>query len=527
MRGYWKPRSISTKLFALTSLLLIAFLTVLLIVQTNFFESYYQHKKINQLQDGLAEFKNRHYKSQADLNALPKLFPELEKSLSATAAIVQLRDGIVTMGPQAKTKAIVQMDRNGTLISTSSPTLPALEPESMMNLMTAVKKFRNDANLSRKVINLGESAAYLTQDTGTSGKSIAAILPLSNGAGSSTDYVLLAVTSLQPVGEAAGIMKDFYLIFLLLAVVAILLLTYFYSRMISRPLIKLNNAASQMAKLDFTVECEARSQDELGSLGRTLNFLSGNLNATLGQLNTANEQLKADIEKEKELEKLRREFVASVSHELKTPISLISGYAEGLRDDIVSGARREEYLDVILEESSRMAGLVQDMLDLSQLESGKFKLAEANFSLRELIAGTADKMSMEASRREVELQLELHGPEYARGDAVRIGQVLTNLLSNAMKHTPEGGRIQIRTVAENGNVLVELYNEGEPIPEADLPRIWETFYTIEKSHNREHAAGSGLGLAIVRNILALLGSRFGVYNTTAGVTFYFTLRAAA
>jgi two-component system, OmpR family, sensor histidine kinase VanS len=134
----------------------------------------------------------------------------------------------------------------------------------------------------------------------------------------------------------------------------------------------------------------------------------------------------------------------------------------------------------------------------------------------------------------VELLLELHGPNYVRGDALRIGQVLTNLLSNAMKHTPERGKIRIRTIAENEDVRVEVYNEGEPIPEADLPRIWETFYTVEKSHNREHAAGSGIGLAIVYNILSLHDSKFGVFNTSrgagdndhTGVTFYFTLRTA-
>lgn len=526
MRRWWKPKSISTKLFALTSVLLIAFLTVLMLVQSTFFESYYQSKKMNQLKQGLANFKSLYYKSPADLSTLPKLFPELEKNLSATAAIMQLRDGLVTTGPQTKTKAIIQIDKTGQIVNSSISPLPAFEPETMMSLMTAINQFRGDTNLTRRVVDLGETASYVTRTSDRSGKYIAAVVPLSkDGITGMTDSLLLAVTSLQPVGEAAGIMKDFYLYFLLLAVLAILLLTYMYSRMISRPLIKLNNAAAQMAKLDFSVKCEVQSQDEIGSLGRTLNFLSGNLNETLGQLHTANVQLKADIEKEKELEKLRREFVASVSHELKTPISLISGYAEGLKDGIVSGARREDYLDVILEESGRMAGLVQDMLDLSQLESGKFTLTVAEFQLHELIHSTVDNMFMEFERRGIQCLLELQGPAVAYGDATRIRQVLTNLLSNASKHAAAGGNIRIRTSTVNEDVQVDIFNEGAPIPEADLPRIWETFYTVEKSHNREHA-GSGIGLAIVHNILTLHGGKFGVFNTSTGVTFYFTLQLA-
>lgn len=522
---YLRPQSISTKLFAITSLLLIAFLTLLLVIQSNFFESYYRHKKMNQLEAELAAFAAQHYQSPADLNALPKFIPELEERLSATAGIMQLRDGTLTLGPQARTKAIVQMDKNGNVISMSNQS-PAFEPQTLMPLMNALKRFRNDIGLTRQVADLGHTVSFLPPALGPEGASVAGVFPLASGNGAA-EYALIAAVSLQPVGEAAGILKDFYVYFLLLAVAAILLLTYLYSRMITRPLKKLNNAASQMAMLDFTVRCDVRSQDELGSLGHTLNFLSGNLDATLRQLHSANEQLKADIEKEKQLEKQRREFVASVSHELKTPISLISGYAEGIKDGIVTGTRREEYIEVILDESSRMAGLVQDMLDLAQLESGKFKLNEAKFPLHDLIRSMSDKMDMDFRRRGIQCRMDLRGSAEAYGDVSRIGQVLANLLSNASKHTPDGGTIRIQTEDDKDGVQIRVHNNGAPIPDEELPRLWETFYTVEKSHNREHAAGSGLGLAIVRNILALHGSRYGVYNTADGVTFYFTLQTGA
>jgi signal transduction histidine kinase len=389
--------------------------------------------------------------------------------------------------------------------------------------------WRENAGLVRQVLDLGDTVTFTNKIAGAGSSSIAVVTPLKNAM--STDHVLLAVSSLQPVGEAASIVRDFYVYFLLLAIALIVLLTYVFSRMISRPLVKLNEAAGRMAQLDFTAKCDAKTRDEIGSLGGTLNFLSQNLNETLGQLHSANEKLKADIENEKRLERLRREFVASVSHELKTPISLIGGYAEGLRDDIVQGERREEYLDVIVEETERMASIVKDMLDLSQLEAGKYNLHKEPFRIGALAGSLTDKMFVELKKRVV-CAVELESADaIVYGDEFRIGQVLTNLLGNAIKHTPEGGKIRISTEegpgsgvpGANGTVRIEVYNDGDPIPEADLPYIWDTFYTVDKSGSREIGGGSGIGLAIVKNILTLHGSEFGVRNVSGGVLFYFTL----
>ena len=197
--------------------------------------------------------------------------------------------------------------------------------------------------------------------------------------------IVFVLSTLQPVGEATSVTRKYYIYVYIAAVILIAILSLIYSKMISKPLISLNSTASKISELDFSAKCQVNSNDEIGSLGKTLNFLSEKLGITLNELKTANENLKGDIEKEKQLEKMRKEFIASVSHELKTPISVIEGYAEGLKDGIPKGDDIAYYLDVIIDESKNMNSLVCDMLDLSQLESGNFKLNMLKFNIFEFI----------------------------------------------------------------------------------------------------------------------------------------------
>jgi signal transduction histidine kinase len=526
-----RTHSISTKLFVLISLFLVLFLTLLMVVQSSSFEPYYLSKKEKQFKKGLEIFKSVHLAPDVEPSrAIQQLMNHanaFEKPFSATIAIGSIRDGALIASPEPR-KTLIQIDKNGNFLNRLPLPLPDTQDSTMNYLIDAFRYWRSDTSLQRLVLDQGETVTFTNHYT-DSVKTLAAVTSLPGN-----DYVLLAVASLQPVGEAAGIVRDFYVYFLLLAVVLILLLTYVFSRMITRPLVRLNQAAERMSKLDFTARCDVDSQDEIGSLGRTLNFLSQNLNETLGELSAANEKLKADIENEKRLERLRREFVASVSHELKTPISLIGGYAEGLKDGIVQGERRDEYLDVIIEETERMGNLVKDMLDLSQLESGKFHLQIKPFRIGALAESLTDKMFTGLNKKRIGCEVELEDPgATVLGDEFRIGQVLTNLLSNAIKHTPEGGNIRISTAegpgsglpGASGTLWVEVFNEGEPIPEADLEHIWDAFHTVDKSRNRE-LGGFGIGLAIVKNILTLHGSAFGVRNDAGGVTFFFTLPLA-
>ncbi|SQB92893.1 sensor histidine kinase [Clostridium tetanomorphum] len=199
------------------------------------------------------------------------------------------------------------------------------------------------------------------------------------------------MASLQPIDEAVSVIEELYKYFSIGAVFFIVILAFIYSNMITKPLIEINKVATKMAKLDFSEKCNVKSEDEIGNMASSLNFLSENLNEALTSLKEANVKLEEDIEKERKMEKARREFVAAVSHELKTPISLIDGYAMALKDNIFGEEEKDYYLDIIIDEGRKMGSLVNDMLDLSNLESGSFKLTREEFDICNLIKFTLKK----------------------------------------------------------------------------------------------------------------------------------------
>lgn len=513
-------RRISTKLFVVTSLFLIGFLTVMTIVQSQYFETYYTYKKTTLLREGVEALKLEGVGLASDpeeaVSKLAQLFPRFEQERAAAVALGQVRDGfLVVMQDDSR----LALHKIGSEYAGNGPYNPIAKENQLLH---ALDKWRNDPEMVQRVMNAHETVSFAANiaDYGI----LAAVTAFPD-----TEYVLLAVAPTQPVGEATAILKDFFAYYLLLAIVVTLGLTYLYSRMIARPLVKLNRDAQSMERLDFSaVGADVAATDEIGDLGRALHSLSRRLDRTLRELGDANAKLKADIETERKLEQRRQQFAASVSHELKTPISLIAGYAEGLKDGIVQGERRDEYLNVIIEETIRMESIVKDMLDLSQFRSGKYELKPEAFRLDLLLSSIMDKMALELENKQIQSEVAFDhsvAKSSVFGDPFRIAQVFTNLLSNAVRHTPPGGCIRAAATAAEGGIRVELMNEGQSIPEDELDYIWDTFYTVEKSHNRQWG-GTGIGLAIVRNILLAHGSPHGVRNVEGGVLFHFTLSLA-
>jgi len=349
--------------------------------------------------------------------------------------------------------------------------------------------------------------------------------------------LIFAVSSLQPVGEAVEVMKGYYFWAFLIALLLITAMAILYSRMISKPLIKMNQVAVKMAGFDFSEEVPITSADELGSLAGSLNQLSQNLGSSLKELTEANEQLQLDIEKGKALETMRKEFVASVSHELKTPLGIIKGFAEGVKDNIAE-SKREHYLNVILDEIEKMDILVLDLLDLAKLESYGYKLNTEGFYVADILNNVRERFAKQISEKEIHLKLEYEKEDsLVFGDEGRIEQVITNIMNNAIRHTEQRGEIRIGIVnkeetgliqegmvrCEPENLMVYIENSGSHIESEDLSKIWDKFYRTEKSRNR-NTGGTGLGLSISKNILEIHQSKFGVENTETGVRFYFSLR---
>ncbi|GEM_PF-559260 len=329
--------------------------------------------------------------------------------------------------------------------------------------------------------------------------------------------LLILVTSLQEIKETNSALRVFYTYLGAGGLVLIILLSIFYSRIVTRPLLRLNERAEKMKNLDFAGEQPLQRGDELGNLSNTLFELSSKLGTTLEELNESNQRLTREIEEKKALEQLQKDFFANASHELKTPISIVRGFAEGMRDGIGAG-RQDHYINVILEESEKMEHLVQDMLALLRLDSPAVKLYKSPVLLSELTEETLQKLVYRMREKGLAARIVRQDEQTVIADAGKIEQVVLNLLTNAIRHAEPGSTIEIGVRGENGRCTYSVHNAGAAIPEPYLNRIWERFFRVEAARDRE-SGGTGLGLAIVKRILELHGCEYQARNEQGGVTF--------
>ena len=326
--------------------------------------------------------------------------------------------------------------------------------------------------------------------------------------------------SMQSVEEVMSILNGFIPFFLIFAVALSLLVARVYAKVVSKPIVEITNVADRMAGMELGVLSHVKRHDELGRLSKSLNTLSSNLKGALDELVLANKQLKQDYHMELRREKARKEFVANVSHEIKTPLGVIKSYTEGLRDGVKS-EKREHYMSVILDEIDRMESLVVEMLEISKLDAGAAVYRKKETDIRELIDRTANHF--ENALMECGLSLRVEGNfGTAEIDEEKINRVLTNLMDNAMKYSEGHSEIILRGDFIEHTQKISIENRCAPLPEEALEKVWDRFYKIDVSHNRDQK-GTGLGLAIVKSILEGHGSTYGVENTDDGVRFYFTL----
>ncbi|QEL84242.1 sensor histidine kinase [Bacillus mycoides] len=356
-------------------------------------------------------------------------------------------------------------------------------------------------------------------DSGENIKNSVFVKPIMEN-GKTKEYAFV-IASLQPVNEAMLVLKDYYVYALIIVFLVIILLSFYYSKIIVKPLIKINRVTKKMANFDFSEKLPVTADDEIGGLSSGINTLSVNLKDRIDRLNVANTKLQQDIERERQLEKTRKEFISGVSHELKTPLSVIRSFAEGIQDGVSKDTTY--YTNVILEETDNMNRLIVEMLELAKLESGTYKLEMSTFSIGELIQQVYTKLLF--SMEEKHLQVDIHADSslFVKANRSRIEQVVVNLLSNAIRYTPDGEKIHVSVIETEDTVKIKIENTGNPIPEESLEKIWDRFYRLDASRSR-HTGGTGLGLSIVKNILDLHHAEYGVYNTTNSVVFYFNLQ---
>jgi len=529
--------SVAFRLFVVTFVVIMLFLGVLLAALAGSFASFYERRQIKDIASQMNLIRDRYAAERRPSFAAgtyPSYFFRFENDYYAQTSLLTLDDGKVLFRRESRAKPNGSEDDslNFGLLPDPFYFFPQSGPdEQMQKLRLALTEWMQDRQAVDQVMKDRKTLVYRSTGAGTAdygNDQLIAVAPIdTDGHGGGT--VLFAVSSLQPVIGASRVIRDFSWYAFGVAFVLVPVLSLLYAGLLTKPLRSLNGLARRLASLDFSVRARWRRKDEIGELARTYDFLADNLQGALAELREANDKLREDIEREKALERMRRDFVAGVSHELKTPLSLIGGYAEGLQDDVKDGTKRERYAAVILEETRHMAAIVGDMLDLSQLESGQYRLKRERFDAAELLREAADRAEALGQTRGVkaDLILAVEGTDAieVEADRLRIGQVLTNLVTNAVRHTPDGRRITLEACRDGSVWQFTVNNEGEPIPEQELPRIWGQFYRIDKARNRE-SGGTGIGLSIVRQILELHGSRYDARNERGGVAFRFTLPTA-
>lgn len=300
-------------------------------------------------------------------------------------------------------------------------------------------------------------------------------------------------------------------------------LVWYFSRRITKPIQELAELSDHMANLDFEAKYTSGGNNEIGELGDNFNRMSQKLEKAISELKQANNSLQQDIEQKEKMEQMRTEFMGNVSHELKTPIALIQGYAEGLKEGVNDDPEsRDFYCDVIMDEAGKMNRMVKNLMTLNQLEFGNDKVEFERFNLTELIGGVLQSMDILSQQKDVKLIFREENPVYVWGDEFKIEQVVRNYVSNAYNHVNEEKIIEVKILQEDGLAKVTVFNTGKPIPEEDVPRIWDKFYKVDKAHTREYG-GNGIGLSIVKAIMESMHQQYGVKNYDNGVEFWFTL----
>lgn len=330
---------------------------------------------------------------------------------------------------------------------------------------------------------------------------------------------------LESIRESATLSNRFLIYITLIMGVVGCVFVWIFSKRITNPILELATLSQRMANLDFDAKYERSGKDEISTLGENFNIMSEKLEQTISELKSANYELQKDIEKKEKIESMRNEFVGNVSHELKTPIALIQGYAEGLKEGISADQEsREFYCDVIIDEANKMNQLVKNLLTLNQLELGNEEVAFERFDIVELIRGVIQSNEILIQQKQVEIQFPESEAIYVWADEFKAEQVIRNYLSNALHHVTNENVIDIRitTNMDTDKVRISIFNTGEQIPEADIEQIWGKFYKVDKARTREYG-GHGIGLSIVKAIMESFGQDYGVVNYDNGVAFWFEL----
>lgn len=334
------------------------------------------------------------------------------------------------------------------------------------------------------------------------------------------DYTIYLRSNYESIQESVKLSTRFLSYSAFVAVFFGIIMISLVSRQFTKPIVKLSKIASEMSELRFETKYEGETTDEIQVLGNSVNVLSEKLEQTISELKAANNELQNDIQEKMQIDEMRKEFLSNVTHELKTPIALIQGYAEGLQDNINDDVEsRNFYCDVIIDEANKMNNMVKKLLNLNQIEFGTNQVEFERFDIVEVLKSVLNSNQIKFEQKNVDLQFEENQSIYVWADEFMTQEVITNYISNALNHVDGENVIEVSLLVKERTVRVSVRNTGAQIPEEELDKVWIKFYKVDKARTREYG-GSGIGLSIVKAIMNSMHQECGVLNHVDGVEFW-------
>ncbi len=385
------------------------------------------------------------------------------------------------------------------------------------DLISVVSRIKKSITLPT-IYKSGKYAIKMVDDT-SSNKFLMLISNMDNG------YIIYIKIPITPIKESVRISNEALLVIGFLMIIISACLSSFISKKFTKPIIELNKITKKMSELKFDEKYRITdTDDEINKLGKNINEMSDKLQITIEQLRQNNNELEKDIEKKSKIDEMRKQFISDVSHELKTPIGLIQGYAEGLLENVNNDEEsRKFYAEVILDESKKMDTMVKRLLELMKLEYQDRQFKDVEYDLAEQIKEEIRRNTVILEENKIDVEFEEINPIKVFADQEYIEQVLSNYFTNAIKHCIEKSgerKIVIRTEKrENSKIRLYVYNTGDQISKEYIDKIWGRFYKIDSSRNRE-CGGTGIGLALVKAIMNNYHNDYGVCNYDNGVEFY-------
>ena len=507
-------KSLNAKLFLLIAVLIFSLAGLIVLLNSTLLENFYLWKKQKNLIKFYDSVNEVYVSGESSVLALASQFEKLETNKSISFVIKNKDGSTVYVTSKEYSKDSTKEPPQDAMID-SSRTFDNKERVFWINR----PPFRE--NFDEEML---EEKSYLVRryhDNSFNSDFLALVGKLKD------DSYIYIRSPLESMRESIQVSNTFLIIVTGVLLILSSILSYFVSRSFTKPIRELNEMTKKMSDLNFEEKYEVKTRDEIGMLGNSINSLSKSLENKIQELKEANMELEKDIEETSKISEMRRQFVSDVSHELKTPIALIQGYAEGLADNVVTDEEsRKYYVDVILDEANKMSELTKGLLDLTNLEYGKSELQIQEFDITNLVSSIAKKNELLFNEKNIRLEMDSSKHYDVRGDMFRIEQVVTNYLNNAIKNISGEKVIKIGVEERDDNLIrVNVFNTGKAIDEEDLARIWIRFYKVDNA--RTHSAGgSGIGLSLVRAIMTQHGNAYGVDNVKDGVNFWFELNKA-